>query len=370
MTNTSIKDAFERMWQHVIAKLGDKANIDHNHNEMYYTESEVDSKLLAVNTNITNITNGNIIVKEAEHSMNADSATTANSATSATKATQDGSGNVIVETYETKSDALAKLAEVIALKPDWNQNDETASDYVKNRPFYDGRKIEEYIYQWDGNVDGKETIVLYDAVYAKVSDDVFPVSVNEDDYVDRQFLINFVETGELQATSSGFILEPVEGKLYFFETEFTTAIVALDNVEYEGVSYSKGVYLVSDMWGVYPSKFRVVIETGELKKLDLKYLPNITEINLVEADKYILINDEKFNSETDYKFESFGKSYDFILCSEKLLNTLRCCVHNVVFVGINAMHYRPSSYINSPELYSFNTNSTAFETVTFSLYRD
>lgn len=42
---------------------------------------------------------------------NAKTATSATSATSATKATQDGSGNTITSTYETKSDASAKLTE-------------------------------------------------------------------------------------------------------------------------------------------------------------------------------------------------------------------------------------------------------------------
>lgn len=44
-------------------------------------------------------------------SGNATTATSATSATSATKATQDGSGNVITSTYETKSAASSKLAE-------------------------------------------------------------------------------------------------------------------------------------------------------------------------------------------------------------------------------------------------------------------
>jgi hypothetical protein len=45
MANTSILAAFERMWQHVVAVLGSKADINHNHDDIYYTESEIDSKL-------------------------------------------------------------------------------------------------------------------------------------------------------------------------------------------------------------------------------------------------------------------------------------------------------------------------------------
>lgn len=120
-------------------KLNEKINISQG--------SENAGKILTIDDS-GNIILGNSEVQEATHSSTADTAT---SAESATKATQDAEGNAIVETYETKSDALAKLAEVkeytdvsIALKADktdivqsdWNQNDETASDFIKNRPFY------------------------------------------------------------------------------------------------------------------------------------------------------------------------------------------------------------------------------------------
>ena len=45
MANQSIANAFERFWQHIIAKLGTKADVDHMHDDVYYTEAEVDNKL-------------------------------------------------------------------------------------------------------------------------------------------------------------------------------------------------------------------------------------------------------------------------------------------------------------------------------------
>lgn len=116
----------------------------------------IKQEIAEVNSSITNITNGTTPVKNAEHAESADEAThagtatkadsatkadtatkansattaetathatsadsattadsaqTATTATSATKAAQDDSGNVITATYETKSDATAKLAE-------------------------------------------------------------------------------------------------------------------------------------------------------------------------------------------------------------------------------------------------------------------
>ena len=37
---------------------------------------------------------------------------------------------------------LSDLQEGKSIQPDWNQNDETAADYVKNRPFYTGKPVE------------------------------------------------------------------------------------------------------------------------------------------------------------------------------------------------------------------------------------
>lgn len=85
-----------------------KADAEHNHDSIYYTETEIDIKLSEVNESIGKITSGTTVVKESEHATSAD---TAVSADTATKAVQDSNGNVIKDTYETKTDASAKLEE-------------------------------------------------------------------------------------------------------------------------------------------------------------------------------------------------------------------------------------------------------------------
>lgn len=60
---------------------------------------------------ITKITDGTTIVAKATQAENATTATSAVSATTAEQATKDASGNVISDTYETKSDATAKLTD-------------------------------------------------------------------------------------------------------------------------------------------------------------------------------------------------------------------------------------------------------------------
>lgn len=55
--------------------LVNKADKVHNHDDLYYTEYEVDSKISDINTSIGKITSGTTTVKKAEHSTSADSAT-------------------------------------------------------------------------------------------------------------------------------------------------------------------------------------------------------------------------------------------------------------------------------------------------------
>lgn len=43
MANQSIFNAFERMWQHIVAALGDKSEKDHNHDDAYATKTEVNT---------------------------------------------------------------------------------------------------------------------------------------------------------------------------------------------------------------------------------------------------------------------------------------------------------------------------------------
>ena len=45
MDNPSILAAFERMWQHVVSAVRSKADADHNHDDKYYTETEINTKL-------------------------------------------------------------------------------------------------------------------------------------------------------------------------------------------------------------------------------------------------------------------------------------------------------------------------------------
>ena len=55
MANSSIYAAFERMWQHVTTAVNKKADANHSHNELYYTETEINTKLDETKTYADNV---------------------------------------------------------------------------------------------------------------------------------------------------------------------------------------------------------------------------------------------------------------------------------------------------------------------------
>ena len=66
--------------QEIVSAVSAKADKTHSHNDLYYTEAEIDSKISTINSSISNITNGTTTVKDAQHATNADNATSANDA--------------------------------------------------------------------------------------------------------------------------------------------------------------------------------------------------------------------------------------------------------------------------------------------------
>ena len=83
---------------------------------------------------------------------------------------KDGNpGDVLVKT---ETGSAWEKQEPATSTPDWNQNDPTARDYIKNRPGgytvnYPALNIE-----WDGVIGDKVTVGIENMKYVKVSDEI------------------------------------------------------------------------------------------------------------------------------------------------------------------------------------------------------
>ena len=179
------------------------------------------------------------------------------------------------------------------VQSDWNVNDETSSEYVKNRPFYTGDLVETYIVQ--------NASLAYSGTEGTMKLYTFPS------------LFNLVEGTTYKVYFNGIVYEcvcSVLGGSTFFLGNPSIAQVGDDTGEpfliYTDNSTQTGCY-TSDT----SENFVVSISTivSEIVKIDEKYLPVATD------DSYGAVKTS--NLVTAYRFSTFVNSSDMIEAIEQ-----------------------------------------------------
>lgn len=151
------------------------------------------------------------------------------------------------------------------------------------RPCYDTRRTDAVELIFDGNMEGKETIQANEFVsLVKISAEPFPVK----EAIGASGV--FYDNGE---TFSGIVTEesifqPSE-QLYVIEG---AVFVAFEDTTFDGITLTKGVWFCCEYDDAgalvfYPTSLTRMATTGELKKLDEKYLPDsaVKRINKAQA---------------------------------------------------------------------------------------
>ena len=147
--------------------------------------------------------------------------------------------------------------------PDWNQNDATASDYIKNRPFYEKSLVSVPHPQIPG------------VFWYKVSD---AVPTGDHSVGATCCLIDGVK-------SNGTIILSTDD--YYAATEFAVIVALKDNAVVEGLTFpEKGTYFLSGGDLSLITGFALGRDadpeitwdgsTGEIKTLDEKFLPPVS----------------------------------------------------------------------------------------------
>lgn len=167
----------------------------------------------------------------------------------------------------------------VSVQSDWNQNDETASDYIKNRPFFATDDVQNIT--WDGDTTNK---IKYGDLYYHISDlicdknDFIGAIVTKDDAE----TITIATVKELDTTNDG---QATKNLLSFYESNGSEILYVLyclkDNTVYNNITFSKsGIYfLCADVNGskFYASKLTFPKVIGkQYKTLDSRYLPIAT----------------------------------------------------------------------------------------------
>ena len=170
--------------------------------------------------------------------------------------------------------------------PDWNQNDETAADYVKNRTHYE--EGSQTVIEWDGNTEGRDSFTANwlndNATYYKVSDDV-PAA---DDLVGGSVSMVFDGTTVQRPIESVDMLKQgngaysLEGMVVFVRnTTFDFADASINNGADVITAPSCGVYIVDRSVAEITS---ITYGSTTVHQLDEKFIPDtIARISDVQA---------------------------------------------------------------------------------------
>lgn len=191
---------------------------------------------------------------------------------------------------------LSSLSEEIANlpQPDWNQNDSTAADYVKNRPFYTGDLVETEIF---------DLVALMDAAgYRWLDNDGFkvcgyvvygdPLCFDTPLVAGDRYKISYNgETGEYPAIDGANFDNP--GLIYICDAHnlseinpgdihFIVACAPYTRIDSSDTSGRWFIYLAQDYTGTVPTELKVIKKKQEIKKIDKIFLPDVPDGSITE----------------------------------------------------------------------------------------
>lgn len=174
------------------------------------------------------------------------------------------------------------------VQSDWNQNDETASDYIKNRPFYNKKAFEDII--WDGVIGNKESQHVEEMTgstdYVLVSNEVISSSA----LIGAKIVLSSGD--EVICTSSNIHEGEEDITVRFGDT--TVLVIRETTDENAFIIQKKGIYFTlikRSNATTYTSK---LVSPENLVKLDSNYLPTATttSIGAIKIGNGLSISDD------------------------------------------------------------------------------
>ena len=214
---------------------------------------------------------------------------------------------------QTLTDAQKQQARqnIGAGQPDWNQNDSTQPDYVKNRPFYTGNPVETVLVE-----ESTVSFAAVDGMYMGQLESTFSATVGE------TYKVSWDGTA-YECTCVNFNDTPAIGNLSIMGAGSDTGEPFL-----MGILNGKAIQIVTADTSASHT-FSISGFTQEVVKIDAKYLPNtVATKSEVEATQEVL--DGVFSSIATFTFDKQTSGRD-----------------TFVFNGFN--YYKISDFNPAPE---------------------
>lgn len=323
-----------RLWQNIVAKLGTKADTNHNHDDVYETKGAA----AAVKDELLNGAG------EAYDTL-----------------------KELGELIDENIDAIEALEIVASAKPDWNQNDESKSDYVQNRTHYSIPGID---ITWDGVMGDRVSLYLYslgfgESYFVKVSDEVFtPEQLVGSQIVDTTGEITMVTENTIDSTSfpGAHLIQKDVDFWYVASVYDVDELKAYLNSAF-GYNLTNGTYFL--LFGDF--NITSLTKEGYLRQLDEKFIPD-TIARKDYVDENFALKDNVVNADWNQNDETandYIKNRPFYDGEPKLVDVVPEATVTVNFD--NGMYYAPltdfnDSFVNG-QTYIVNFNGTPYECV-------
>lgn len=178
-------------------------------------------------------------------------------------------------TEEYVNNTIAALPSQI--QANYEQNDTTAVDYIKNRPFYEDIKT---FFEWnDEDIANRETVsVLSNLKFIKISDNVY----SKDELKEINIMFQETETGrEPEIISGESVYEPVSGLLKIDSGRGPSLLLSVDKTSAANAYFGDGLFTSTGTY-IRGDSLTQVLKVYEytLVKLDEKYVPKLNKEHL------------------------------------------------------------------------------------------
>lgn len=167
--------------------------------------------------------------------------------------------------------------EIVTSTADWDENNSSKTNHIKNRTHYDARERHDVRLTFNGNLEGMECVPhpIFGGTYVKISD----LAPTAEELIGGKVILKIGD--EIIYDEIQEVLEPGPGiRVYTGSTEavFLDAPYTETNLTLSAGTWF--LFLDQDDIATYITELSYTATSGELKKLDSKYMPD----NVVTVD--------------------------------------------------------------------------------------
>lgn len=249
---------------------------------------------------------------------------------------KDGNpGDILVKT---ETGSAWQKQEPATSTPDWNQNDPTASDYIKNRPGGYHFTTPTFSIEWDGEIGNKLAIEIGPRFMCKVSDLIFEPWQLKNCKIYQSNIEHAIDAPKI--IGEGFV-EYGSGMVLFI----SKAPCVIHNIRYEEC----GVYALKYVEGNFSLFVKKIEQTSEdaIRSFDINVLP-------IEIP-HLLLKNEGYSID----FTNISSNTEIIDLAEAFNKAMETGDYNKFTAMRNGSGFTLDTDINSAANYAIDPNTGA-----------